>query len=262
MLCVNVTQRIPMRNRKEHPVFRPGLPERYIVPLPLPLPHLLEPVSPDEIGDRVRQVLTSIGYESNEDIGHELTITGHTAAKVFFRMLWQLQKWDELPWNDDQGANEGLDEAFLLSPRLIAQRDADLSDPLNRQKAEIGSLGNDPVRSLAQRPDWVPLDLAARPDEYVHELRQIDLTLPALMAELQDLMTQNGFQWFHPNDARLIVRAPQTRVIATIDVENQSQDWLCLGVVRRMGQANDFDRLLAMITERIGPFAVNVGGLS
>jgi hypothetical protein len=156
-------------------------------------------------------VLTSIGYESNEDTDHELTITGHTAAKVFFRMLWQLQKWGELPWNDDQGADEGLDEAFLLSPRLIAQGDADLSDPLNRQKAEIGSLGSDPVRSLAQRPDWVPLDLAARPDEYVQELRQIDLTLPALIAELQDLMTQNGFQWFHPSDARLIVRAPQTR---------------------------------------------------
>jgi hypothetical protein len=131
-------------------------------------------------------------------------------------------------------------------------------NPLNRQRAEIGSLGNDPVRSLAHRPDWIPLDLAARPNDEVHELPQIDLPLPALMAELQDLMMQNGVEWFHPNDARLIVMAPLTRVIATLDAENQSQDWLCLAVVHRMGPANEFDRLFAIVTERIRPFAVNL----
>jgi hypothetical protein len=182
----------------------------------------------DEIGDRIRQVLTSIGYESDEDIDHKLTATGHTAAKVFFRMLWQLQKWHTLPWNDEQGGDEGLDEAFQLSQRVIAQTDANLSDPLNRQRAEIGSLENDPLRSLAHRPDWIPLDLAARLNDELHELWQIDLLLSAFMAELQDLMTQNGVQWFHPNDARLIVMAPVTRVIATLDAENQSQDSLCL----------------------------------
>jgi hypothetical protein len=61
-----------------------------------------------------------IGYESDEDIDHELTVTGHTTTRVFFRMLWQLQKWDELPWNDEQGGDEGLDEVFQLSPRVIA----------------------------------------------------------------------------------------------------------------------------------------------
>jgi BR serine/threonine kinase len=253
MLHVDVTQRITMRQLKEHPVFRVGLPERYVVPQPLPIPHLTEPVPEDEIGDRIRQVLTSIGYESADDIRGELTSVQHTPAKVFYRMLSQLQMWEDLPWNNNEEFDDPrLDEFFMLSPKAIDQNEANLSDPLNRPRVDIGSLGNDSVRSLARRPDWVVAwDVGVDGVEEEREIPDIRMQLPTLMAELQDVISQSGFQWFHPNDSRLIVRASPGRFYGSIDAKNQSMDSFALIFTHRVGHINEFERLLSVVGERL-----------
>jgi hypothetical protein len=226
------------------------------VPQPLPIPHLTERVPEEDIGERIQQVLTSIGYESVDDIRGELMSAHHTPAKVFYRMLSQFQKWEELPWNDNADFEDPrLDEFFMLSPKAIDQNEANLSNPFERPRADIGSYGNDSVRSFARKPDWAAAwEVGVDGIEEERQINNISMPLPALMAELQDVISQNGFQWFHPNDSRLIVRVSPGKFYGSIDAKNQSMNSFALIFTHRVGHVNEFERLLSIVGERLTTF--------
>ena len=99
MLVVDPTKRIRLEQIKEHPAFRICLPQNYVIPTPLPLPYMKEPIDVESLDPKIFPVLIHLGYSNKEEIIEELSSDSHNMAKVFCYILTSSFSFENLNWS-------------------------------------------------------------------------------------------------------------------------------------------------------------------
>ena len=272
MLTVPTDERITMEGIKNHPAFRIGLPDNYIVPTPLPIPLLNEPIDPSTIDPKIIGILKNIGYGSDEEINAEFTSPTHTNAKVFYMMFKKSIAYDSLQWPgadsdpDNQIDNYvAPDDAFFMSPRQIPMGgQTRANDPFHR-RIQAPDVSSPEVRSLIQRPEWFSMDSNAEveqiggEDENVEqEFEGIPIQLEYLMQGLQIFLTQNDLKWFHQSDMELIAKSFELNMLVTFTCTYQSMEMLKLTLALKRGNKDQFTKLIEEVHDCISSMIQNV----
>lgn len=223
MIQIDVEQRITIDNIKKHPAFYLHLPQGYIVPVPLPLPHIDEPIDPDEIQPQLLKVLKQIGYKNDEELVEDLKSKGQTMAKVFHYMLTRQTDRSQLPWEKarhyDIEADMGKEE---MLPEIPDAAEQNLDIRIRQSDMSPG------VYSLAKKADWAIGDSIMVNYDQENVIESIHMTSAQLMSVLQQIMNELKYEWFHPDDLSLLARTPQctyfefTCIYSEIDIINLS----------------------------------------
>jgi hypothetical protein len=188
MLTVDASARITLENIKQHPAFRIGLADpSYVLPVPLQMPVPVEPIEMDSVAPPVLAVLHQIGFTSDDELRAELATTGHSMAKVFFHMLTSKNPPEDLPWETAAQPSEMQNEMT---------EDDD---------------------------DWADLFQKDFSGELIQPCLDIPIKLEVLLARMQKMVSELGFQWFHPNDYTILAKSPSEGVGLTVTARPQSE---------------------------------------
>ena len=249
MLTVPVDQRITLEQIKQHPAFRLYLPEDYVVPTPLPIPMMNEPIDPNTLDPAIIGILRNIGYDSDEEIYKEFERPTHSTAKTFYMMFKRNIAFDSLPWPGVEDITEYItpDEDFMMSPRPMPQgMIIPSNDPFYRRSKEPDVSSPNP-QSLAVRPSWYSEQLQS-PDEQFEQVEQvfINIQLPVeiLMNSLQQFFNQYDIKWFHQSDMEFIIKKIEINMLVTVTASYESSDSLELTVMLIKGNKGDFQTLI------------------
>jgi hypothetical protein len=216
MLTIDPKARLAIDRIKDHPAFRVGLASpNYILPTPLPMPRLPEPIDPSQVDQTVMEFLRACGY-TDEGLIADFTAVGNTMAKSFYCKLTIGQSLDGLPWQE-VGSPAPAGEDLMVSPQPLQ-----FASPGQR----MHSIGSPYVYSLAERPQWASFS----PNQFKFDLVQpcvdIGMALDALMVKMQFVLMSLGFQWFHPDDRLLIGKAPEPSTYLVVRVHNVALETL------------------------------------
>lgn len=225
MLTVDVNQRINIEGIKEHPAFRIGLPESYILPCPLPIPFLPDPIDLTEVDPKVLAVLQQIGFTNDEELQIELGTEGHSMAKVFYYMLTTNITLDSLPWTDNQIQADisAQPDAFLMSPQGVAyESGTQSSDPFHRRRRKSSLASSPDVYSLAERAQWASVPTQEYTSDIVQPCVDINMHLDILMMNMQLMLYSLNFEWFHQDDYTLIARRAEDMMYIIVKVAHES----------------------------------------
>lgn len=248
MLQVDVEKRLTIEQIKMHPVFRCGLPETYIVPSPLPIPMMNEPMSPELIDEGFLTVLRGIGYDSDEEIYSEMMSSEHTHAKVFYEMFNGDVSVASLPWQEDDEVYHAADEDFWQSPKLIggASTGTEMFGHKQFISPEVAmSPGVSPgMGSLAHQSNWgvgaMP-ELQERPE---HTFLDINVPMVILMTTLQKFLTTREFKWFHHNDTGMICKIPGEEFYVYFRAMYEQPDLIKMTATLINGDLGNFNSLV------------------
>jgi BR serine/threonine kinase len=112
MLTVDTTARITLEQIKQHPAFRIGLLDpTYVLPTPLPIPVLVDPIPIVSVAPPVLKLLEQIGFSGDDELQTELESPGPSMAKVFHHMLTSRHSLGDLPW-----AEQAAPDVFEIAP--------------------------------------------------------------------------------------------------------------------------------------------------
>lgn len=201
MMTVDPNERITMQGIKSHPAFRFMLAPTYIVPTPIPFPDFSNPIDPAMLSNSsVLKSLEEIGID-NEEACRALMSTDNNVVKVFVMMLSQKIEITELPWDMAVANVEAIDSAPALEGFGTGTVDqSNLYEPKPRFIPEVSSPEG---FSFAQRSNWIQLD-SVTTYEYDETFGPATMSLAAMMSLLQQILIQNNFNFFHPNDLSLL----------------------------------------------------------
>ncbi|OHT08702.1 putative CAMK family protein kinase [Tritrichomonas foetus] len=256
MLVVDPTQRITLAEIKQHPAFRLHLPPDYILPTPFPLPHIEDPIDPSTIQPQLLKVMQQIGYKDDKELAEDLTCSGHTMAKVFHYMLTRQTDQTALPWEEAHHFH------MTCQPEVsnIENDDNEVKE-LNNPEELIApvpvNMSPGSVYSLAQKADWAIGDSVMIAYEQEDVLNSIHGSVPLIMTSVQNLMNELKYDWFHPDDWRLVARSQQLTYI-TFDVEIIDSDCINLYVRMNIGSEQQFKEVVEKARQALQTQNVNL----
>jgi BR serine/threonine kinase len=242
LLQVNVEKRLTIAQIKNHQVFRTGLPDGYVLPSPIPLIELDEPIEFNfSNADAFETLLLSIGYQNTDEIKAELAEQTHMPAKTFYRMWSRETGIESLPWSNRESKPVYEECEFTMSPRAFLQSGNTIEPFTRKSSAPMrGSLQSpDSVRSLAIQPGW----LYILEEEHCQPIRLQGIVLPleVAMFRIQLLFRQEDFEYFHPSDLGYIARKVEPEFVVTILAAFASAGEMELEVTGIKGPASDFE---------------------
>ena len=229
MLMVDPQCRATLDQIKEHPAFRIGLPQLYMVPTPLPIPLITEPINPQTVDQNVINVLRQIGFTNDEELLHDFTMTGHSMAKVFYQMLTTHVSLASLPWQseEDQMQEEASVEPFMVSPMDQGMEFVMAADPFRRRRRMSALTVSSPgIFSLAERAMWADVMTQEYKSDMVQPCVDITLPLEVLMMRMQCMLARMEFPFFHPDDLTLIAKHPDDDMFLVVRVEHTTTESL------------------------------------
>lgn len=239
MLCVDPKNRITIDEIKEHPAFRMGLPEEYIVPKPISSGLLIEPVELSTIDATIVPVLQHIGYETEDEVIQELVCEGHTMGKVFYSMYKRSLTPEALPWpSDGFTSDESIPaEVFAMSPHM--QMMGMKVDAFGKARMPMDISSPDMYSSLARRASW----FAIMPEEEVYEeepevIQNIPVPVESVMTVIQQFIMEQNFEYFHPNALEIIAKRPETSLYVVFQAIYEGMDSICLSMKKASSQGD------------------------
>jgi BR serine/threonine kinase len=200
ILVVDCAKRFTIAQIKAHPGFRIGLDDGYVLPTPLPLPRLLEPIEVTEADQPSLDVLEQLGFADTEDVRGLLRSPQANMAKIFFAMLTQRTDVSAIPWASpgqdapaiDIGASFDDGQMELYRSIVGAQSFGSLTGSLSKSFPAAAHLNVDPRdRNAGEEGE---LSMVVR------------IPVVTLMTMLQQHLRANGVEFFHPNDRTLLLR--------------------------------------------------------
>lgn len=201
LLVLNPAHRLSIDEMKEHPFFRIGLPDEYIVPSPLPVTWTSGSVDPETVSMEVVELLQKIGFEDEEQLIEDLQCPEHTMAKVFNHMLTSRFAVDQLDWSRSVGADDVLveDDELLMDPALP------MDEPSSSRQGSLNPASFSCATSVPYTPDWAIPE--AKPVEFsqTHEIT-VNLDHVSTMLAIQVLMSRLEMQFFHPDEYMIVSR--------------------------------------------------------
>ncbi|KAH0795672.1 CAMK family protein kinase [Histomonas meleagridis] len=248
MLVVDVNSRITISEIKQHPAFHIGLKEGYIIPTPLAIPYLPDPIELNEVDEEIINILLNIGYKSREEIASELSSPQHSMAKVFFLMHKRGMNPEALPWPSEQCINEFItmpNEAFYQSPQTTQGFDS------WARRSPLDSMSSPEMFSLAQKADWGNVTI---PEFNSNDSVQFETdfqTPEDLFFVLQNIVRQRGYEILYPNQIQMITRRVDLGLYVIFEgrfTEGNMEACKMMLNVSAVGQyANEYQELLAVI---------------
>ena len=238
MLIINPPDRITIDQIKQHPAFRFGLPTEYIVPTPLPIPSILEPIDITTLDPSVLTTLIEIGFDKDQ-LQQEFAQLGHSMAKVFYSMLTTNLTLESLPWVTPV-IEQHPSEVYMQSPQ------SSLSFGISPEfLPESNPIGSD-IFSVTERAQWAAVPQNEYQCEVIQPCYGIHVPLETLMTELQGLLVMQHFQWFHPDDLTLISRRAEDMMYLIVRVE-RDQELLNMNLFFSQGTQMGIQSLLDLI---------------
>ena len=204
MMTVDPSQRIQMSQIKEHPAFRFGLPPSYIVPTPIPFPDFNCPLDVSLVNDDVRNSLNKIGI-SQEEIEESILSSDTNPVKVFVMLLTRQIQLNELPWEKAESSmNAQILEEATENTDTFGSGVVNQSNLYGRKKP-MADISSPDGFSLAQRANWFNVEPSNVIQYDINEsFGPIIIPLSQLMNELEQIVLNNNYSFFHPNDLELL----------------------------------------------------------
>lgn len=259
LLTVDPQERITLDGIKHHPALRDGLPDDYVVPTPLPLPAVGDPVDPTTIDASVRQTLHQIGFRTDSELDADLQSSERTLAKTFLALLTNKQSMDNLPWPE---ARQQEDDGFGESNFMLGDMNDSMnfsfgaSDPFGMASPMLGDDSASSLYSLAEPASWDPnLMDHSETSQNVSYLSDISVPLEQVVATLQTCLNTAGFDWFYPNDLVLIARKQSELTDVAINIEYTSELSLKVAVHMFQGNSMTFNALVTAAAHAINELA-------
>ncbi|KAH0791009.1 CAMK family protein kinase [Histomonas meleagridis] len=218
MLQTDPQKRITIKQIKDHPAFRISIPESYIFPTPLPLPYLQDPIDVSNADPLVISMLQQIGYSDVNELYVDLTKHGHSMAKVFYNMLTSNVTVESIPWHRDDEINL-LDETFMISPASF-----NTSVVGQQQSPDVQSLENG--FSLTKPVGWANVQTKDFLFDVVQPFIDINLPLEVVLAKIQRMLNNEGFEFFHYDDMNIISRRSADFMYLAFKVKRESVEML------------------------------------
>ena len=194
MLIVDPLNRIKMNEIKNHPGFKLYLPESYILPKPLPIPFISDPIDLNLIPSNFFEILRGIGYSSDEDIINELNSNNHSMSKVFFYLMSHNIAVQTLDWPSGN-IDELPQDIYFLTPEInnsIFSLKPDISSP--------------ETYSFAIKSKWkFNLNTQFKTEPFIFP--NLNYNLISITNFLQKNLNFLGYEWLYPDQSRLIVRS-------------------------------------------------------
>ena len=176
MLCVDVNQRITLKQIKQHEAFRLLMPPDYIFPSPFPPANITDPIDPSTLSPDIMMILHQIGFDNDNELRTELMADKPTKAKQFLFLVLRKVSFDKLPWGDKENPTVKLD--------IDAKTVISFDDPfLNNEKYQTGI-----------------------PFQKFVTLENSDKKYEILVTDIQKYLNSNGFHWFYPHDLLILIR--------------------------------------------------------
>jgi hypothetical protein len=202
MLAVDPAQRISIRDIKRHAAFARGLSPAYVLPAPVPFSKFTSPLDAGALPDHVIGVLRQIGFADAQALAALLADRENNAAKVFVRILLNACDLEELPWELANAAVAGppADAAALV----VAQQQTPAESGDGDAGGACSSYGE---YSLGEAVWEGPPAMAAEVITAV-QLRVPARPLWCVMEAVQRVLGEAAYQWFHPDSATIVARAP------------------------------------------------------
>ena len=227
MLTVDHEKRIRIKDIKTHPAFSIGLPPGYILPVPIPVNALVDPINTDSCDPKVFKTMKEIGF-TDAEIEADLAAPWHTQAKVFFQAITKSASMEQFLWSEAQHFKlvvpSGAPSVDSVGQELTDRVPGD--DPFKRG-VKLSTSDDLPVKySWASIPDWIVEE--KKPILYVQEQQFEDIRIQCdtLVARLQRLLSDVRCDWFFPDDTRIVARH-ETGAFITFDVVHQDAE--CVG---------------------------------
>ena len=232
MLTVDVTTRITIEEIKQSEAFRLFLPESYELPRPLPLPNTTLPLEADQIDHQYYAILRNIGYKSDEAITEELTAEGPSDAKTFYYLLSEAFDVHSLPWNTD-GSDDvepaGIsDEAYMMSPRIMAQIGTLPGNDVFFRRPRLPSAGSPDMFSLVER-SWATMPPLPT-YEIAHDFPSVAVDGERVMADIQHKLHEENYLYLFPNDQTLIINCLHDDIFIIITLTFPETGWSSLSM--------------------------------
>jgi hypothetical protein len=244
MIVVDPTKRITLGEIKRHPAFTRGLPDGYVVPSPLPLPSLQDPIEPGSVQPQLLKVLRQIGYATDDELAVDLLATGQTMAKVFHYMLTRHVDRVALPWENGRHFDDdsAFGEVLEGTPKELLE-----PDPPAERVAHV-----EVSYSLAEKPDWAIGDVVLVSYQQDQVIDSIRTKAPFLMMTLQCIMNDLHYDWFHPDDLSLLVRTT-TGEFLVCEAEYVDPEFMKLRVKMEEGPEKLFGAIMKRLTDVLKP---------
>ena len=287
ILTVDPVRRIKINQIKEHPAFHIGLPFSYILPTPLPIPAINNPITLDfqqnsnlnnDINvDSILDSLQHIGFKDRFKLISLLKSNAPNMAKVFYLMIKNPFDPDLLPW--DQSSPNTPDSSLFYDHPFVCPFDLGniSSDPFddeafpkkvrstsfmatkeqlfdnsnyNSHSSSYESSQSSPLYSPTYNIDWIP-KISSIICEQEQSIENIEMSLISLMNTLQQFLTSHNFDWFYPNYRTFIVRYVSQSETPIYIILNSIYDMkdlsITLSVKMLKGTANEFFSFFQML---------------
>lgn len=220
MLVVDPAKRIKIEEIKAHPGFRWELPDQYVLPTPLPTPVRMDPVDPASVSQEIRNALRQIGFVDDEELINELTSTGYTMAKVFYRMLTANTALDALPWFVTHENAAQMQDMCMVTPASGS------TNPIELNVVSSYGYGASfservPLPSIPTQQSWC---------DVVQPFYGITCPWEVLLMNMQEFLTAHDFEWFHCDDYTLVSRRHEDLMYLIIKLERDAEEKITMKV--------------------------------
>ena len=282
MLQVDPDQRISISGIKNHPAFSIGIPNNYIIPTPLPLPLLTDPVDTSNLHDSVLKNLQRIGYTNRDELLHDLSSNEHTMAKVFHFMLTNRTSLAQLPW-DSAHQSYKINSNNISAMKSLTNISYDYSSEISESKFESDLFPNNEIQglytnntndtnnqniandtnqnriqrkpinfgirepveySLVKKPTWLLENSSQIEYQQEEEIHGFTITLIDIFGEIQKWVQQKRYKWFYPDDFRMICMT-QSESYLSLDCDYGDDKRLFLLIRLERGTQSDFDQIVS-----------------
>lgn len=259
MLTVDPKKRITIKEIKEHPCFRWGLPEDYILPTPLA-------VEVDEllsISPEVMSIIDKLCSLSHDQFISELKSESHNLPKVIVSMLSSHLDMEQLPWDrsifiskksDKSDDIKSTTDESTFSNQQPQLSDASIMRTLSSVSLENNeNLTNDPfhrhlsdsqeiveVNSCATRPRWEFVDDIQGEILSELDIKVIDMKLFDLMRIIQNELETKNVQMLYPDPTRLFVKGSGGIIFAEIEIYPVDEDTIDARFILKKGSSEAF----------------------
>jgi BR serine/threonine kinase len=238
ILVVDPQRRISIRDIKNHPAFRVGLPDDYVVPRPIPIHWDRTPVPAREIDSETMDILRAIGFPSDDVVMRELESPDLSMAKVFFSMYKRRQSIEELPWTAMSPTDSPIVPAgFQHSPDLMAMSQEQAADAFAGYQRPVGGA---PKRFSYSATDMWSSPQPASSLELVERFENIPITIERLLTIIQKTLSEQGYHWFHPNPMLLIGHNKDRNKFFILKPVPQTKQVTTLKLIVPVGSTTDY----------------------
>ncbi|KAH0791400.1 CAMK family protein kinase [Histomonas meleagridis] len=249
ILVVDPKLRLTIDQIKGHPAFRIGVPEGYVLPKPLPLPQLTNPIKPTEEDKPKLDCLQQIGFSDLEKLKSLLQSDQPNMAKVFFFMLSQQQEslWDEevLDSVEDIAFHdlaESPDSLLFLSPDIAST--PSLCESF--ENAHVWLNNEQSTQTLAS---------------FEYPIQGIKISCVDLMLTIQQFLVGESYKFLFPNERFIIAKNDVLQMRVNFIVEYESDDSVVLYIQMVSGVLEKFQNLVKSVNAVLLMMETDCGGL-